>query len=70
MSKSIEKRLEKIEEVLGRPDEPPRVLVLVWFGNRENLPPERREGNQITRFVHIDDVYKSENQRVAEGNKR
>lgn len=51
---SIEHRIRKAEEKLNMTDEP-IVCEIVMFGGGP-LPPERREGNRITRFISCSDL--------------
>ncbi len=51
---SIEKRIIKAEEQLNVGKEP-TVCQVVMFGGGP-LPPERRDGNRITRFVSYEDL--------------
>jgi hypothetical protein len=58
---NMERRIERAEEALGMGQEPITINV-VWFGGKP-LPPERRDGNFITRYV----AYESLEKRPAGG---
>lgn len=70
--KDVERRIKRIEDTLGGPNKPPSVLELVWFGDKSDMPLEKKEGNRIIRHIHINDITPSkdaiENERQRQEN--
>jgi hypothetical protein len=62
MTKTIEKRIERIEDKLDVPDEPPTVIEMVGFWDKSRKPPDRTEGNHTTKFICFEDISKSKQQ--------
>jgi hypothetical protein len=57
----INRRLKRIEKALNvGQEEEPQVLQMIIFG--EKLPPDRKLGNTIIRFVRYEDIRKKEEQ--------
>ena len=53
---SLQRRIERAEERLGL-DQGLTIINVVWFGG-EPVPPERRDGNFITRYVAYESLEK------------